>query len=94
MKRKTKHKIKVKYDKEIFQAILPNTLRTGSLSLSNYLIINFPIILSSYYLSLKVSGQFGFINQIVTLIIMLSNSYYNTYLSKFNYLRVKIDLMN
>ena len=88
---KTKHKIKVKYDKEIFQAILPNTLRTGSLS-SNYLIINFPIILSSYYLSL-VSGQFGFINQIVTLIIMLSN-YYNTYLSKFNYLRVKIDLMN
>ncbi|MGX0911309.1 O-unit flippase-like protein [Staphylococcus caprae] len=87
--KKTKHKIKVKYDKEIFQAILPNTLRTGSLSLSNYLIINFPIILSSYYLSLKVSGQFGFINQIVTLIIMLSNSYYNTYLSKFNYLRVK-----
>ncbi|MCC3756089.1 O-unit flippase-like protein [Staphylococcus capitis] len=87
--KKTKNKIKVKYDKEIFQAILPNTLRTGSLSLSNYLIINFPIILSSYYLSLKVSGQFGFINQIVTLIIMLSNSYYNTYLSKFNYLRVK-----
>ena len=69
MKRKTKHKIKVKYDKEIFQAILPNTLRTGSLSLSNYLIINFPIILSSYYLSLKVSGQFGFINQIVTLLL-------------------------
>lgn len=68
---------------------MPNTLRTGSLSISNYLIINFPIILSSYFLSLKVSGQFGFINQIVTLIIMLSNSYYNTYLAKLNYLRVK-----
>ncbi|PTF11687.1 hypothetical protein, partial [Staphylococcus devriesei] len=75
----TKGKLKVKYDKEIFNALLPNTLRTGSISISNYLIINFPIILSSYFLSLKVSGQFGFINQIVTLIIMLSNSYYNTY---------------
>lgn len=85
----TKGKLKVKYDREIFNALLPNTLRTGSISISNYLIINFPIILSSYFLSLKVSGQFGFINQIVTLIIMLSNSYYNTYLAKFNYLRVK-----
>ena len=36
-----------------------------------------------------MSGQFGFVNQIITLIIMLSNSYYNTYLAKFNYLRVK-----
>lgn len=87
--KQTKHKIHVQFNKEIFLAIIPNALRTGSLSISNYLIINFPIILSSYYLSLKVSGQFGFINQIVTLIIMLSNSYYNTYLSKFNYLRVK-----
>lgn len=87
--KQTKNKIHVQYNKEIFLAIIPNTLRTGSLSISNYLIINFPIILSSYYLSLEVSGQFGFINQIVTLIIMLSNSYYNTYLSKFNYLRVK-----
>ncbi|MBL7564626.1 O-unit flippase-like protein [Staphylococcus saccharolyticus] len=87
--KKTKHQLKVKYDKEIFGAIIPNTLRTGSISLSNYLIINFPIILSSYFLSLEVSGRFGFINQIVTLILMLSNSYYNTYLSKFNYFRVK-----
>ena len=87
--KKTKRKLKITYDKEILKNLLPNTLRTGSLSISNYLIINFPIILSSYFLSLKVSGQFGFINQIVTLIIMLSNSYYNTYLAKLNYLRVK-----
>ena len=86
---KTKGKLKINYDKEILKALIPNTLRTGSISISNYLIINFPIILSSYFLSLKVSGQFGFVNQIITLIIMLSNSYYNTYLAKFNYLRVK-----
>ncbi|WP_049437065.1 O-unit flippase-like protein [Staphylococcus hominis] len=85
----TKRKLNITYDKDILKKLLPNTLRTGSLSISNYLIINFPIILSSYFLSLKVSGQFGFINQIVTLIIMLSNSYYNTYLAKLNYLRVK-----
>lgn len=85
----TKRKIKITYDKDILKRILPNTLRTGIISISNYLIINFPIILSSYFLSLTVSGQFGFINQIVTLIIMLSNSYYNTYLAKLNYLRVK-----
>ena len=87
--KQTKRKLKIKFDKIILKNLLPNTLRTGSLSISNYLIINFPIILSSYFLSLKVSGQFGFINQIVTLIIMLSNSYYNTYLAKLNYLRVK-----
>lgn len=87
--KQTKRKLKVTFDKVILKNLLPNTLRTGSLSISNYLIINFPIILSSYFLSLKVSGQFGFINQIVTLIIMLSNSYYNTYLAKLNYLRVK-----
>lgn len=86
---KTKGKLKINYDKEILKALIPNTLRTGSISISNYLIINFPIILSSYFLSLKVSGQFGFVNQIITLIIMLSNSYYNTYLAKLNYLRVK-----
>ncbi len=86
---KTKGKLKIYYDKEILKALIPNTLRTGSISISNYLIINFPIILSSYFLSLEVSGQFGFVNQIITLIIMLSNSYYNTYLAKFNYLRVK-----
>ena len=86
---KTKGKLKINYDKEILKALIPNTLRTGSISISNYLIINFPIILSSYFLSLKVSGQFGFFNQIITLIIMLSNSYYNTYLAKLNYLRVK-----
>lgn len=85
----TKKKLKVKYDKEIFTAFLPNTIKTGILSLSNYLVINFPIILCSYFLSLKVSGQFGLINQIITVILTLSNSYFNTYLSKFNYLRVK-----
>ncbi|MGD3156156.1 O-unit flippase-like protein [Staphylococcus warneri] len=85
----TRKKIKVKYDKEIFEAFLPNTVKTGILSLSNYLVINFPIILCSYFLSLNVSGQFGLINQIITLILTLSNSYFNTYLSKFNYLRVR-----
>lgn len=87
--RATRKKIKVKYDKEIFEAFLPNTVKTGVLSLSNYLVINFPIILCSYFLSLKVSGQFGLINQIITLILTLSNSYFNTYLSKFSYLRVR-----
>ena len=87
--RATKKKIKFKYNKEIFNAILPNTIKTGLLSFSNYLIINFPIILCSYFLSLKVSGQFGLVNQIITMILTLSNSYFNTYLSKFNYLRVK-----
>ncbi|WP_436862358.1 O-unit flippase-like protein [Staphylococcus caeli] len=85
----TKGQIKFQYNKEIFKALLPNTVKTGILSLSNYLIVNFPIIICSYFLSLKISGQFGLVNQIVTLILMLSNSYFNTYLSKFNYLRVK-----
>ncbi|AVO02475.1 O-unit flippase-like protein [Staphylococcus simulans] len=87
--KKTRKKIKFKYDAEIFKAIIPNTIKTGLLSLSNYLIINFPILLASYFLSLKISGQFGLVNQVVTLILTLSNSYFNTYLSQINYLRVK-----
>lgn len=85
----TRSKIRFSYDKEIFTALIPNTIKTGILSLANYLIVNFPIILCSYFLSLKISGQFGLINQIITLILTLSNSYFNTYLSKFNYLRIK-----
>lgn len=85
----TKGKIKVKYDKQIFQSLIPNTIKTGINSLASYLIIGFPIILCSYFLSLEVSGQFGLVNQIITLILALSNAYFNTYLSKFNYLRVK-----
>lgn len=87
--KKTWKKIKFRYDAEIFKAIIPNTIKTGFLSLSNYLIINFPILLASYFLSLKISGQFGLVNQVVTLILTLSNSYFNTYLSQINYLRVK-----
>ncbi|WP_239732893.1 O-unit flippase-like protein [Mammaliicoccus sp. P-M55] len=87
--KRTRRKIFIKYDKAIFHAILPNTIKTGVLSLANYLIINFPIILCSYYLSLEISGRFGLLNQILTLILTLSNSYFNTYLSKFNFLRVK-----
>lgn len=87
--RKTRGQVPIKYNKDIFKAILPNTLKTGVLSLANYLIVNFPIILSSYYLSLEISGRFGLLNQILTLILTLSNSYFNTYLSKFNFLRVR-----
>ncbi|HCZ8631677.1 TPA: hypothetical protein O4E67_001283 [Staphylococcus aureus] len=85
----TQKQIKISYNKEIFMAMLPNTMKTGILSFTNYLIINFPIILSSYYLSLEMSGRFGLFNQILTIIITISNSYFNTYLSKINYLRVK-----
>lgn len=79
----------LKFDKVIFKNLLPNTTKTAAISFSNYLIINFPILLSSYFLSLKVSGQFGFLNQIITLILTISNSYFNTYLSKINYLKAK-----
>lgn len=84
-----KGKIRLRYSKELLMKMLPNTLKTGITSFANYLIINFPILLSSYFLSLEISGKFGFINQIITLCITVSNSYFNTYLAKFNYLRVK-----
>lgn len=84
-----KGKIKPIINKKIFKELLPNTFKTGITSFANYLVINFPIILASYYISLEVSGQFGIVNQIVTLCLTLSNSYFNTYLAKFNYYRVK-----
>jgi len=87
--RELKGKIKPRINKRIFKDLLPNTFKTGISSMANYLVINFPIILASYYVSLEVSGQFGIVNQIVTLCLTLSNSYFNTYLAKFNYFRVK-----
>lgn len=84
-----KGKIKPKINKKILGDLLPNTFKTGISSMANYLVINFPIILASYYISLEVSGQFGIVNQIVTLCLALSNSYFNTYLAQFNYFRVK-----
>ncbi|SOC44726.1 O-unit flippase-like protein [Salinicoccus kekensis] len=84
-----KGKIKPKFQKNIIRSLLPNTFKAGVVSVSNYLILNFPILLSSYFLSLEFSGKFGLVSQIITLILTISNSYYNTYLSKFNYYRVK-----
>lgn len=81
--------LKVKLDRKIIKSLIPNTVRTGVTSLANYLVLNFPIILSSYYISLEVSGQFGIASQIITLCLTLSNSYFNTYLAQFNYYRVK-----
>lgn len=84
-----KGKLRAKLDKKIIKDLMPNTIRTGITSASNYLVINFPIILSSYFISLEVSGQFGIVNQIITLCLTISNSYFNTYLAQFNYYRVK-----
>lgn len=83
---------KAKTDLNIFKNLLPNTTKTAAISFSNYLIINFPILLSSYFLSLEEAGEFGFLNQIITLILAISNSYYNTYLSKVNYLKAKNEI--
>ncbi|MCJ0929718.1 oligosaccharide flippase family protein [Virgibacillus halodenitrificans] len=82
-------KIYAKVNKDIIKSLIPNTVKTGLTSISNYLVINFPILLASYFLSLEISGEFGLVNQIITLCLTLSNSYFNTYLAKFNYFRVK-----
>lgn len=84
-----KGKIKVVFNLTLVRKLLPNTIRTGIASLANYLILNFPILLASYFLSLEISGKFGLTSQIIALVITLANSYFNTYLSKFNFYRVK-----
>lgn len=87
--RNLKGKFPARYHGQIIKSLLPNTIKTGITSIANFLIINFPILLSSYFLSLEISGQFGIVSQIITLCLTLSNSYFNTYLAKFNYFRVK-----
>lgn len=84
-----KGKIRTKFNKEIFMKLLPNTVKTGVNSISNYFVIGFPVLLSSYFLGLQFAGNFGIVNQIVTLILTLSNSFFNTFLPKFNFYRIK-----
>src|SRR5699024_3071190 len=76
-----KGKLRPSLDKKIVGNMLPNTIKTGITSIANYLIINFPVLLASYYFSLEISGQFGLVSQIITLCLTLSNSYFNTYIS-------------
>lgn len=87
--KKLKGNLKPKFNLKIIRKLLPNTIKTGLTAISNYLSLNFPILLSSYFLSLEVSGRFGIVNQIITLCLTMSNSYFNTYLAKFSYFRVK-----
>jgi O-antigen/teichoic acid export membrane protein len=73
----------------ILKKLLPNTYKQGLISLSNYINLRSTTILCSAFFSLNVAASIGLVLQITSLITVLANTFFNTYLPQFSSYRVK-----
>lgn len=67
---------KEKYNIDIFKNIWFNSKKSGMVSLGAFFITQSTLLLSSYFLDLKITAQYGFTLQLVNIIITLSSTYY------------------
>src|SRR5699024_9402358 len=74
---------------EILKKILPNTFRQGLISISNYINLRSTTLLSSAFLGLNVTASLGLVLQIINLITVVANTFFNTFLPQFSSYRVK-----
>ena len=74
---------------EILKRILPNTFRQGLISISNYINLRSTTLLSSAFLGLNVTASLGLVLQIINLITVVANTFFNTFLPQFSSYRVK-----
>lgn len=76
-------------DKNIFNIIWANSYRLGLVSLGGFLILRSNTLLTSKFLDLKIVAQYGLSLQLLNILARSSNVLFNTFLPKFNQLRVK-----
>lgn len=69
--------------------VWPNTYKQGLISISNYINLRSTPLLSSAFLSLNTTASLGLVLQIVTLITVVGNTLFNTYLPQFSSYRLK-----
>lgn len=75
--------------RDVFKKILPNTFRQGLISISNYVNLRSTTLLSSAFLGLNVTASLGLVLQIINLITVVANTFFNTFLPQFSSYRVK-----
>lgn len=92
-KEKIKPYIRQKTDKNelinIFRKILPNAYKQGIISVSNFINQRSLTLLSSAFLGLTITASLGFTLQIISLINVVANTFFNTYLAQFSAYRIK-----
>jgi O-antigen/teichoic acid export membrane protein len=76
-------------DKSIFNIIWANSYRFGLVSLGGFLILRSNTLLTSKFLDLKIVAQYGLSLQLLNILARSSKVLFNTFLPKFNQLRVK-----
>lgn len=67
-------------DSSTFKKLLPSIYKQGILSLSNYLLDKFPVIMSGIFFGLTVTSQLGLTLQIMSVFSTIGNVAYNTML--------------
>ena len=82
-----------KSNKEIFNAVYPNSLKIGITSLGAFLVHRSTIIIGSLYLSLENIGSFGITLQIIAVVSGLAGIFTTTFLPKINELRIKDNII-
>jgi O-antigen/teichoic acid export membrane protein len=72
----------------IFQTIWYNSKKTGVVAIGVFMLGQFNILISSYYLSANEVSSLGLLFQLFLILQNLSRVYFNTFLPRFNSLRV------
>ena len=74
------HKNESYHIKEVFARIWPNSKRSGLVNIGAWLTNRGSTLISSYFLGLEVTGQFGVTVQLLTVVGNISSLLFNTYL--------------
>ena len=82
-------KIMRKERNELLKKIAPNAFKQSFVSISNFINLRSLPLLSSAFLGLSVTAAVGFIIQVISLINVVANTFFNTYLPQFSAYRIK-----
>ncbi|GEN46665.1 O-unit flippase-like protein [Alkalibacillus haloalkaliphilus] len=66
-------------NKVVARNLLPNTYKQALVSISNFFTLRGMTLLSSYYLGLETSAVLGLLQQMLTTLMQVSNTLFNTY---------------
>ncbi|GAE31354.1 O-unit flippase-like protein [Halalkalibacter hemicellulosilyticus] len=78
----------------LLRKLLPNTYKQGLISISNYINLRSTTVVSSAFLGLNVTASLGFVLQVFTLITVVANTFFNTFLPQFSSNRVNSQYNN
>ena len=85
------HKDESYHIKEVFARIWPNSKRSGLVNIGAWLTTKGSTLISSYFLGLEVTGQFGVTIQLLTVVGNVSSLLFNTYLPELASTRTRHD---